>query len=258
MSFKNTTIVNSLKELGMGENEAFLYEVLLKIPEATIPILRKNTPFSRTMLYYVLDNLLNLGLIQEKKQGSKTIYIAEHPSKLQEFVSQQQQELNRQKRMLEEVLPDLSSYYRLGHNRPGVRFFEGKEGFKEALLDSLSATETIYTYANVEEIIKYADDVNKDYVKKRQAKGLSKKLLVEDTPNTRSYLAKQKELTDYRFLPKQLKPFKTGMQIYNNKISYMTIRPENIIAVIVEDPDIYQMHRNLFEYLWNISGPIKF
>lgn len=251
----NTTVINTLIELGLGENEATLYEILLKTPEASIPRLQQISPFSRTMLYYVLENLEEFSLVSSKKHGKKTIYIAEHPSKLEDFVLNQQKELDRQKNMLKDVIPDLSSAFRLGHNKPGMRIFEGKDGFKEALYDTLNARETIRTFVDLDSVAKYVDDINKKYVKKRQKLGKDKKLLILDTPTARNYINKQgPQHSDTRFLPKDMSPFRTGMQIYDNKISYFTLRKNNILAVIIEDPDIYQMHKNMFDFLWNMQN----
>ena len=44
------------------------------------------------------------------------------------------------------------------------------------------------------------------------------------------------------------------MQIYDNKISYLTLSDKEMIGVIIEDKYIYKMHKDLFEYMWkNIS-----
>ena len=248
-----STITTALTTLGLGENEAVLYEILLKTPEATIPELTKKSPFSRTMLYYILEQLEAWELLYTKKKGSKTVYIAEHPNNLQEVIRQEERELRNQKKMLKDVIPDLNSMFRMGHNKTGVRFFEGKEGFREALLDSLTAKE-IYAFVDPESLEKHVHQINSEFVKKRRKKNINKKLLILETEANKKFMERQgTELTDVRFLPAEINPFKTGMQIYDNKISYFTIREKSVIAVIIEDKDIFEMHHNLFEYLWSVS-----
>lgn len=41
------------------------------------------------------------------------------------------------------------------------------------------------------------------------------------------------------------------MQIYDNRISYQTIERENKIAILIEDKNIYQMHKSFFEFMWD-------
>jgi len=38
-----------------------------------------------------------------------------------------------------------------------------------------------------------------------------------------------------------------------NKISYITLKENSMIGIIIEDPFIYKMHKTLFEYLWQTN-----
>lgn len=240
--------------VGLTDKEAMVYETLLRLGPASIPKLLESTTYKRGDLYNILHGLEGWGLVEVSKDGKKT-YSPAHPQRLEELLAEQHKEVEQAKKTVEQAIPELISMFRLISGKPGVRFFEGKEGFKEALYDTLNATETVYTYVDLDAVKQYADDINRAYVRARQKKGVSKRLLVLDTPGAREYLHWQgREQTDVRFLSKDMKPFHTGMQIYNNKISYFTLREKNIIAVLIEDPDIYQMHRRMFEFLWNLSG----
>ena len=48
----------------------------------------------------------------------------------------------------------------------GIEFFEGKEGLKKVMDDSLTASETIYSYVDFETIAKHIPDINKQYRKR--------------------------------------------------------------------------------------------
>lgn len=253
------TIVRTLTDLGLSQNEAILYEILLKNPGATIPLLQQKSPFSRTMLYYILDILEGYGLITHKKAGKKTTYSVEPPQKLQDFVKDQEEELKRHKTLLTDVMADLTSAYNLAHNKPGVRFFEGPEGIKEVTLDSLKATGTIYTFIDMEAIEKYGKKMNAEYVAERIKLGIPKKQISLDTPYTRErykQLPPLSRLLEVRLIPQALHPFKSGMQIYNDTISYSTLTDEAQIGVIIVDKNIANMHRSLFEYMWNSLPPL--
>lgn len=263
MSITPTTA--ALTKLGLGENEAVLYEILLKTPDATIADLQRKSPFARTMLYYILSNLNTAGLVATAKKGSKTIYTAEAPEKLHDFIKDKEQDLARQKASLAQLVTDLNSEYRLAHNKPGIRYFEGPEGFTDALNDSLTAQETVYTFVDVDALQKYAAEINAEYVKRRRAKKIEKRILMQDTPAAHAFIDQLgPEQTDTRLLPRDLQPFRTGMQIYDGKISYFTLRENNIMSVIIADPDIYAMHRSMFDYMWKLSsvqksaGPVSF
>lgn len=255
---QNQSIITALTELGLGQNEAILYEILLKNPDATIPTLTKNSQFTRTMLYYVLNHLISLELATSGKIGKKTIYNAAPPEKLDEFLADQEKELFRQKNTLKQVMGDLGSVYRLAHNKPGVRFFEGIDGIRKALKDCLTAKETVYTFSDSESLDKYAREVNEEHIKDRIKFKIKKHILVIDSPFTRSQEYKRKKesegLTQVKFLPNGMPSFHTSVQIYDNKVTFLTLREKNIIGFILTDPDIYLFQRNLFELLWNITN----
>jgi sugar-specific transcriptional regulator TrmB len=212
------------------------------------------------MVYYVLGRLESLGLvIADDAPGRKTIFHAEGPEKLEALLEEREKEIARQKETLRAAIGDLRSVYNLAHNKPGVRFFEGPEGIREVTFDSLKAEGEIYTFADMEAVETYAKTMNADYVKERLKKKISKKLMVLDTPYTRErYRAAppSAKLLEVRLLPPALSPFQTGMQIYNNTISYSTLTAEKQIGVIIADEQIARMHRSLFDYIWGTLPPL--
>ena len=151
-------------------------------------------------------------------------------------------------------MPELKSLYNLTTHKPVIQFFEGLDGFRKALWDSLNSKETILTYSDIRSVEKYQSDINAEYVAERMKLGLKKKILSMDTPLTRKHYQQRKlRFTEVRFLPKELKVFQAGIQLYDNKICYYAFRKENMISVIIEDRGLYEMNRNIFEYLWEIS-----
>jgi sugar-specific transcriptional regulator TrmB len=248
-------VISALIQLGLAKNEAELYELLLNHPDATIPLLTQKSVFSRTMLYYILDNLIKQELVSLKKIGKKTVYAAEPPEKLQELIDRKEKEVLQQKNIFAEIKDILGSEYRLAHHKPGIRFYEGKDGFKEALYDTLTTTETIYSIVDADAVQDHVAEINTTYVKKRYEARKKKKILLLDTPRSREYLKDHPddELTETRFLPKNIPLFHTGVQIYDKKILYQTLRADNIISVLINDPDINQLQRGLFEMMWEAA-----
>lgn len=243
-----------LEKAGLDIHRAEIYLILAQNGELTAPQILDKTTLSRATVYDSLSELLAKDYLDYRKDGRIAYYKTTHPNKLLNLLETKKQEVDLLKDEMHSLVKNLTGAYNLSQNKPGVRFFEGEDGFQEALVDSLTATEEIFAYVDIEALTRYADDINKDYVKNRQKAKINKKILALDTPFTREYLKKQTDYTEVKFLPKDMKPFKTGMEIYNNKISYFTLRENNIMAVIVEDPDIYTMHRHLFETLWQLCS----
>jgi len=96
----------------------------------------------------------------------------------------------------------------------------------------------------------YLSDLNKKYVSERKNLNLKKKMLAVDSTYIREHVKDMdKNTTEVRIIPKS-EAFGTVMQIYDDKISYVTVSDNKKIGVIIEDPDISKMHRIIFQALW--------
>lgn len=246
--------------INLSPNESAIYEFLLKNGESSAGFIIKNTPLKRGLVYKVLDSLVGKGLVLEiksmpsKKQGRPKIshFAPNHPEKLHEFIEIERKKLDKAKNTLEANMPAIISDFNLVSGKPGVRFYEGLAGIKEVLSDSLQAKETIYSYADLEAVVSHIDKINKEYVEKRDSLNIQKKVIFIDSPFARSYLKNyHRDTTFMRFIDHKLYPFNSVMQIYDGKVSYITLSEKNKIGVLIEDRNIYQLHKSIFEYTWS-------
>lgn len=254
---ESTNQENILKQAGLSEEQAVTYEALLeKGPQKASP-LAEWTGIKRGLTYKVLEQLENMGLV-EKKGGTGTVavFYPNHPSVLLDKMDRDKKNLDLAKEMVSLGLGSLASKYNLIVGKPSIRFFEGKEGIKEVLFDTLSVSKDteIYTYVDLDAILKYIPEINEEYSEKREKLGIKKKGLMLDTIKARevikTYLT---EITETKFIKINVPEFETIMQIYENKISYITLKENQMIGIIIEDPHIYKMHKAIFEHLWEIT-----
>jgi sugar-specific transcriptional regulator TrmB len=246
----------TLIQSGLDKEQALVYEALLKHGQMSAGAVHKVVPLKRGLVYKVLDELAALGLAEKKQEAGKvTQFMLAHPLTLKELAEKREQEAKDAKMALEGVLPSLVSDFNLVSGKPGVQFFEGLDGVQTVLNDSLTAKGEIYSYADIETIAKNIEDINRRYVARRERLGINKKGIILDTPFTREYLKEYHRLvTDVKFIKLDgAAPFQSIMQMYDGKISYITLAEDAKIGVIIEDQYLYTMHKYLFEYLWKIT-----
>lgn len=241
---------NLLVNLGLTQSQAEVLVFLIENGEDKASSIARKLKRPRGAVYKVLDELIEMGFVKRvDKRNMVSLYYPEHPSKLEKLAEAREKELEKNKKALEGFLPDLVSSYNLSQNKPGVRFFEGKEGIEKVLWDTLRSKTEVYTFTDSEAVRNNLKELNEKYVRERRKAGIVKKIIAPET--ARKYYKEVKdELTEVRFLKESDYPFKTGMQIYDGKISYQTLGEDNKIGVLIEDKHIYTMHKMFFEYIW--------
>lgn len=248
-----------LTQSGLTKEQAIVYEVLLKngaLPAGKISSktaeLNEKIPIKRGLVYKILDQLVDFGLIEKNEEpGKVAIFQVAHPLKIKELVEKKERQAKDAQLALDGVLSSLVSDFNLISGKPGIQYFEGEEGIRRVVFDSLSAKSEIYQYIDNEAANRYFPEINKEYIKIRKEKGIKKKMITIDGDYIRKNANKyDREFTDIHLIDGKKYPFATAMSIYDNKISYITLKEDKKIGFIIDDADIAKMHRTLFEYMW--------
>jgi len=244
-----------LLKAGLTATQADTFAYLLEFGEQKASIVAKKIQRPRGVAYKALDELLELELVEKiEKSGKIATFRPIHPAKLEKFFENKEKQAKKDKEQFFASLPDLVSLYNLSTQKPGVTYFEGDEGIIKILEDGLTSNTDIYMYGDVDTSMKYASEINKLYGEKRKKVGIKKKTLVPDTPFARKYLKEYNtEITEVRFMPKEFFPFPTSstLEIYDGKLSYLTIDEKTKIGVLLHDRNIFILHKQLFEFAWS-------
>lgn len=235
----------------MEPNMASIYLILAENGEMVVPELVKKTKLSRTIIYEALAELLAKGFLEYRKERRNAYYKIKHPGKIMDLAEEKKREANLFGDELSNVVKNLTGVYNLNNHKPGVRFFEGDEGIKIVTFDSLQAKGEILTFVDVDATQKNISEINKEYVAKRLKLGIKKRQIAPDTAATRARYQNYSPLLEVKLMPLTIKPFKTIVQIYNQTVSFTTLNEQKKIGVLIEDEDISQFLRSLFEFVWN-------
>lgn len=252
---------NILKQAGLSEEQAITYEALLERGPQKASSLAEWTGIKRGLTYKVLEQLENMGLVEKKGgEGTVAVFYPNHPSMLLDKMDRDKKNMDLAKEIVEAGLGNLTSKYNLLSGKPSVRFFEGEEGIKAVLNDTLSTKSEILTYLDIEIVEKYFKTINEEYVRNREKKDIPKKLLVLKNDYsqkffTNKYNENQKyfEITNLRFVNSQINGIEAALQIYDGKIGIITVSEKNLIGVIIEDKRIADLMRSIFEALYMVS-----
>jgi sugar-specific transcriptional regulator TrmB len=257
--------IEEITDTGLSKEQAIVYEVLLKIGESPASTVAKAVPsnikLSRPLVYKILEELIDLDLASKfEKTGKIARFTPKHPIGITKVIDEQKEKIERVKKHFLTTSGKLTSLFNLMSGKPGVQFFEGEDGVWEVLMDSLTTTEEILTYADLEAIEKYIPTMNAEYSILREEKSIKKRGLVIDSPKTRDFLRSyNKGVTTTKLIgtTKNMLPFQTIMQIYDNKVSYITLTDSYFISIIITNEHIANTQKYLFNSMWeSIPGEV--
>lgn len=248
-----------LKQLGLNESEALIYELLLEFGRLPAQDLLAPSGLGRGNVYNILTSLKKKGLVTEIK-GKKTVFEAAPPSKLATLIDRERSKIDQLSASFSGILPFLSSEYHLSTGKPIIQVFEGLDGAERAILDSVDSKTEILTYYDFAVMKDRMVEIDERYYKAYVAKGVQKRILVSDTPEARAYFVTPLKNTRVGFVPSFPSSFNSGVQIYDGKVSFISLKNERLVSIIMADQTLYDLMRQIFEFSWaqanGVVGPL--
>ena len=235
-----------LVQIGLQETEAKFYLAALELGQASVRDIAAKAGISRTNAYDVFSRLLEQGLVTQAGAAvNKTMLVAaEPPDQLTEL-------LDARRRKLDVLLPELRSLHNRASGKPRVRFYQGPDGIKLVLNDTLAACDKkllgILSMRDLYEVPGRAwmDDL----VRRRIEAGVFLRVIrspVKDIMNVWPQSAA--DLREVRFASSDF-VFAMTSYVYDNKVAIISSRHENF-AMTIESEEFAMMQRNLFEVFW--------
>ncbi len=249
---------HTLEAIGLNENEAVLYQILLSHPDSTVQELQNKTPFPRTLLYHLLNRLIELGLAGANKSEWPMRYRVENPERLYDLLERKEKEFHLSAEAVKKLVPDLKNQYRLSGHRLNTRLFDGLDGYKHALQDILLSTPKIlYAFEPVEEH-RSGFEIRDSWEQQRLRKKIEKRVVSADTPKLRERY-KQKPYNDFtqiRVSSSLTSHSIADLLIYNDKLLYTSYSDREPITLIIEDKTLCAMQTFFFRVLWEQATDI--
>ena len=155
-----------------------------------------------------------------------------------------------------EVLPELKAFERKEGTRPKLSYYEGQEGYRLALEDSLRKPGNLLRHVgSITESHKTLDErYDLDhYLPTRIKQNIRINCLY--FPDTKRSLMERehaKELREIRYLPRA-RWFEGSTLVYDDKV-IMLSGAEETMTVVIESKTIAEAERQKFDLLWGLVG----
>lgn len=239
-------LIEITKNLGLTTKAAKIYLAALELGEASVQQLAQRARIKRTTLYYVLDELIEAGVLVCTKTGKKMYYVPEQPEILLHNAKEKISHFEESLQLLEDKAAHMN-------RRPRVYFLYGSAGFKQVWDMILHTKEKEYRIITGGE--NFLDYVKEKYIvdeiiAKKKMLGVSSKQLITSSAYARQIISKDvRENRVSKLLPPIYKlPF-TEI-ITESIVAFISPRFNNMIF-IVENESFSRTRKSLFEILWN-------
>lgn len=234
--------IEYLTRVGLSEQEAKVYLMLLSSEALTLSEISKKSGLHRPALYSVLPKLENKEIIAKTKIGKREYYSAESPKKIAKLFNKIETGFNI-------FINRLSDQYESSGVKPSVQYFVGKKGY-DFLFDDIASTipknGMYYRYSS-----RKLDEKNfiptEYYKKERERKRFERKVITSTKKKNEKTLRLEREV---KVVPESFDLFEDNVSsyIYEDKVAFADF--DNQITFIVNSKKIAQFQKKLFELLW--------
>jgi len=250
-------ILETLKRIGFSEKEAMVYTYLIRLGTQPVSVISERAGINRTTTYDIIDSLTKKGLISSIKKGSITYFKAMDPKELINYLEREKYEnikkIEKQQLEVERLLPALISLENPESTKPKVVFYEGEKGLRQAYEDTLTSSETILAYANVEEMHKGLPNFFPDYYKRRGVeKNIHIKCIAPDNKISKErHKQDKKENREMLMISASEYGFSPEINIYDDKVLYASWQEK--MAIIIKSEEIADFHKKMFKLCWEAA-----
>ena len=124
---------DSLKELGLSEQEIKLYVISLALGPSPITKVALNMGISRPNVYKVIKSLINQGLVRaEMQEKYSRNFSVEPPTVVLNKLREKRETLSRIDISLTDSIPNLLSLYQQGGRTTQIKILQGKDQYIKA------------------------------------------------------------------------------------------------------------------------------
>ena len=250
-----------LSLLGLTDNQAEIYLLLLKQGLTSLLELSRRTVINRTTIYRVVEDLKKLNLVEEILDNRGIKVKAVTPEKLSLLLAAKEVELNHLKSNISSLVSDLSAIKDQPVPSTQVVYFRGQNGLKQLLWNILKAKREHVGYG-------YADwnqSVGREFAEKLRQEMVRRKVSSREIQNGDAFepMSNWTSIKDYaqvyqcRFLDKKIVEIKHDTYIYNDVFAFYHFTGDELFGLEIRNPEIAKTQKQIFEVLWKLAKPLK-
>lgn len=241
--------IKELKNLGLSDKEARVYIAALELGSDTAQNIAKKAGVGRPSTYMQIEMLKKRGLISEVDMHGRRYFVAESPEKLNILIQKIEEDVKIKKTELDGIIDSLMELNRNSENEPPTsRQYEGEDAYRMVKKDILAKTKNSYFgIINIDDFNRYSSETFTEFFKKIDLLVAKSRFL---------YVSQRDQKSDSSSADANLRKimlkndFSSEIIIADDIISITQFNPK-IVIIIIENKQIADSFKAIFELLWN-------
>jgi predicted DNA-binding transcriptional regulator len=248
----------NLKEIGLTDGEIKVYNALLEHGDLTSTKLAKAAKVSTSKVYEITDRLIDKGIISSVKKEGILHFSAADPERLLDFIRTKEKEIQKEKSIVESLMPALLNQYKRTREETEVNVFYGWSGLKTAFLsleNSLGkGDESLVFGASIGKSPKQADIFFRQHQQRVEERGYKVRIIFNEDMRARKQRHEyydQSPLHEIRYLHQTTF---TELYVYKDYVLILMLL-KNPIGIRVRGREVVESFGQFFETMWRQARP---
>ena len=254
MQLEAPEVIGALQDFGLSEPEVAVYQALLALGPRPASIIAQRTGLKRGHTYNLLKNLMEMGIAQEFLKNSIRHFTVSPPTSLVSILELRADELERQKKQLRRIVPELERLRNPLRKDPRVRFFRGLEGIKEIYEDMLR-----YPQQDIHSVLDVAyswtatggepQEWLMSFIKRRVARDIGWRAIINKSEQS-DYAVKNRPNLKRSLKMIEGLNLQVEISIYSTKVALLSTADE-LTGVLIDNEPVAETCRTFHETVWN-------
>ena len=194
-------IKNLLKTYGLDKSEIEVFLGTIQIGPQVVSLIARKAGVNRASAYDIIRRLVFMGLVREISRGKVKRYEAIEPQLILQKLQESKNKVENQIKLFGNLKPEINALYGIKFDKPSISFYEGHEGVKNILLDTIEDPKTreIWSYASVDYLkMGFGKDFLDRYWKKRTELKIPTRGIIPATEEAKNIFTEEKNRSELR------------------------------------------------------------
>ena len=247
------------EELDLNPIESRALLANLEIGPAVASDIAQKAGLNRVTGYEALKRLSKKGLVRvmAKKNHPVKYFIPADISDIEQKLERKKMSLEMSLENLSTLKPELSPLFVFSQQKPQVLFYEGIDGIKEAIYDTIrQKPQELLAFSNSENFNDvYGLDFLEEYWAKRKSAGIIAKGIIPKTSKAVQFYNADRNRQDMRivkYVPIEWYKFSDEIDTYGGNVAISSLQPGNEHTVIIRSKSISAAVATLFNMVWSL------